>query len=338
MHWEAHFESTAEAHEGLVAKFQLPEMGLDSVHWWRAVRTGRWQPVGDRVLRSAGSPATEAQRVLAAVLDASPGAVLHGPSALAWLRMRGYGLADLHVARARDLSGSTATLATLHQLRALRAHDVVVVRGVVTETALRAIWTEAARYARPQRREFGLERIGSLLDQAHRLGLVTWAGLHEMVDDIRMRGRSGTVIMRMLAGQRPPGSSPTESRQEDQFEKVLADHGARAMRRQRWLGGHEPIGRCDFSDEDLPLATEVNSLTFHTTPTDRAADERRYQALMDAGFTVCVIWEEDLWSRQHAVATTVAKARAHAAAGRRFVIHSPACPWPEPHIGAPPSA
>ncbi len=333
MHWEVAFQMVARDHEGLVARFHLPAHGLDSRHWWRAIRSGRWQPVGSRVLRSTSAPASVTQRVLAAILDASPGAVLHGSSTLAWLGLRAYDLADLHVARVRDASGSATSLATLHQLRALRAHDVIVVRGVVTETALRAIWSEAARFAPDRLREVGLARIGGLLDEAHRLGLVTWAGLEEMVDDIRQRGRSGTVIMRQLSAERPPGSSPTESRQETQFEKVLDSAGVRPFRRQQTLGGHEPIGRCDFADERLPLAVEINSLTFHTTPTDRAADEHRYQALMDAGFTVCVIWEDDLWSRQSGVVRTVTEARSHAAVGRRVVLHSAGCPWPRPRVG-----
>lgn len=335
MHWEARFQSVSASHEGLVARFHLPEMGLDSRHWWRAIRSGRWLPAGDRVVRSAAAPLTETQRVLAAVLDASPGAVLHATSALAWLGMSGFNLATVLVARPRGLSSATTPLAQVHRLRDLRPHDVIVVNGVATETALRAIWAEAARYAGPTRREIGIKRIGTLLDQAHRLQLVSWAGLHESVDDLRQRGRAGTVIMRELAGQRQPGSSPTESGLETRFEDVLRQAGADGLRRQRPVGGHEPIGRCDFADEHLPLVVEVNSLRFHTTPTDRAADERRYQALIDAGFTVCVIWEPDLWTRTGAVVATLADARRRAAAGQRVVVHSPGCPWPPPLLGTP---
>lgn len=336
MHWERRFSEVAERHEGLIAKFHLPDIDCDSVEWWRARRSGRWIPVGDRVLKRVGAPATETQRVLAAVLEASPGAVLHGRSSLAWLGMRGFDLATIEVARARGGSGATTELARVHRLRALRAHHVMVVRGVVTETALRAIWSEAARYAPERLHEIGHDRIGRLLDQAHRLGLVTWAGLHEMVGDIHERGRSGTVLMRALAAERPPGSSPTESRQEDRLEEILSGAGVRPLRRQRSLGGHEPIGRCDFGDDLVPLALEVNSLIFHTTPTDRSSDERRYQALIDAGFTVCVAWEDDLWSRPSAVVATVAEARRFAESGQQYVLHTPGCPWPPPLLGTPP--
>ena len=335
MHWESLLHGVAGTHAGLVAKFHLRPLGLDSRHWWRAIRSGRWAPVGDRVLAAAGSAESEARRVLAAVLDGSPGAVLHHRSALAWLGVHGYTLARIQVARPRGLTSALTPLAEVHRVRDLRPHDVTVVRGVATETALRAIWGEAARYAPDRWREVGLDRIGNLLDQAHRLGLVTWAGLHESVDELRQRGRAGTTIMRELAGERPAGSSPTESRLETRFEKVLRDFGRDPLRRQQVVGGHEPIGRCDFADEWHPLVVEVNSLTFHTTPTDRARDERRHQALIEAGFTVCVIWEDDLWSRPSAVARLVTEARRRAARRDAVVLHSPGCPWPPPLLGMP---
>jgi len=211
----------------------------------------------------------------------------------------------------------------------------VVVRGVPTESALRAIWSEADRYAGARREDIGYERIGRLLDEGHRLKVVTWAALHEMVAGIHQRGRGGTVIMRALAAERLPGTSVTESRMETQLEKLLADIGARPLVRQIVVGGHEPIGRADHRDPELPLAVETNSMQFHTTPSDQAADELRYRRLTEAGFTVCVVWEDDLWSNPRGATDAVATARRYAAAGECVVVHSPGCPWPNPHLGAP---
>lgn len=261
----------------------------------------------------------------------SPGGMLHGKSALAWWGLRGYNLATIDVARPRNLSSVRPKLAKLHELRDIRPHDVAIVRGVPTETALRAIWTEAAAYASKrfsERVELGIKRIGRLLDEAHKRGLVTWRALYEMVDDLPERGRSGTVIMKALAEARPPGSSPTESRNEERLEKLLANAGVPPLRRQVVSGGHEPIGRADFRDRDLPLVVEVNSLTFHTTPSDRETDSARYRRFNDAAFTVAVIWEDDLWSHPADVVHTVAEARQHARVGHRTVIHSPSLPWP----------
>ncbi len=205
---------------------------------------------------------------------------------------------------------------------------MIVVRGVPTENALRAIWAEAERYATPRLHEVGLARIGRLLDQAHRRKLVTWAGLHEMVGDTQRRGRAGTVLMRELAAARAPGSSPTESRNEERLEQLLNEAGSRPLLRQVVVGGHEPIGRSDHRDPDLPMVVEVNSLTFHTAPSDRAADQRRYGRMTDAGFTVVVVWEHDLWSRPADVVRTVAEGRRRARTGEAVVLHTPSCPWP----------
>ena len=327
MDWEDSFRRLAVQQEGLIGWIHLPDLGATSRQWWQAIRTGRWELLSPRVLRLDGTPETDGQRVLAAVFDASPGAVVHGASTLAWFDMRGFALRRVQIARARGQSGKRAVLGELHELRALRAHHVMVARGVPTETPLRAIWSEAARLSNPRMFEIGVKRIGRLLDDAHVAKLVTWAALHEMVDDIRERGRAGTTIMRALAADRPPGSSPTESRNEDQFEKVLANAGVRPLSRQHVVGGHEPIGRSDFRDLELPLVVEVNSLTYHTSPSDRAADELRYRRLNEVGFTVAVIWEDDLWSRPSHVVQTIERARELAAARRAEVVHSPLCPW-----------
>lgn len=327
MHWEARFRRHAGFQEGLLGRFQVMAIGCEPRHWQRALHNGRWEPWGPRVIIEAGLPRTDPRRLLAAILDSSPASMLHAETALAWAGMVGFDLRTLLVARPRNLSGAAPSLARLHEIRAIRAHDVTIVRGVPSETALRAIWAIAARYASPRLVDVGYERIGRLLDAANRMDLVTWAGLHEMVDDIQQRGRAGTVLMRALAEERAPGASRTESRQERRLEELLEKAGERPLQRQIVVGGHEPIGRSDHRDEELPLVVETNSETFHTTPTDQAADELRYHRLTLAGFTVGIVWEQDLWSNPRGAVDTVRTARRHAAAGRAVVVHSPGCPW-----------
>ena len=78
---------------------------------------------------------------------------------------------------------------------------------------------------------------------------------------------------------------------------------------------------------------ETNSETFHTTPTDQAADEIRYHRLTLAGFTVGIVWEQDLWSNPRGAVDTIRTARRHAAAGRGVVVHSPRGPWVTTYLG-----
>ena len=88
------------------------------------------------------------------------------------------------------------------------------------------------------------------------------------------------------------------------------------MKAQTVVGGDRPIGRTDFRDPDRPLVAEINSLTFHSTPSDRDADRRRYAQLLAAGFSVVVVWEDDLWSNTADVARAVAAGRHDRGSGR----------------------
>lgn len=330
--WEARLISVADEHDGLVGRCHLAEIDLDRRAWRYALESRRWELVSTRVLRSRSAPRTESQRLRAAVLDAWPGAFFHAESALSWLGLDGYSPAEVQLARIRGVSNVKPHLAAIHTLRAVRGHHLLLHKGLVTENALRAIWTIAGRYASPRLVEVGVMKIGGLLDHAHREGLVTWAGLHEMVEDIHQRGRAGTRIMRVCAATRLPGTSPTESRQEQRFEEVLDAANVLRFRRQVVVGGHEPIGRVDFSDDDLTLVVEVNSLKYHTEPSDRVRDERRYEALVATGFTVLVVWEDDLWRNPRGVVDVVHRARGFAQRFRAGVVHSPGCPWPRPRV------
>jgi very-short-patch-repair endonuclease len=195
-------------------------------------------------------------------------------------------------------------------------------------TPLRAIWSEASRWSDEPSFDRGVLRIGRLLDLANRQDLVRWDELHRSIDRLGRRGRAGTRIMRAAAERRMPGSSATESRNEDRFEELLAANGVAPLERQVWVGGDRPIGRSDHRDPDHPLVVEVNGLTFHSTPSDQDADEERYASLAAAGFAVVVVWEDALWSNTASVLAAVAVGRGHARRGDPAVIHSVGCPWP----------
>ena len=328
MYWEARFRTLAGRQEGAIGIDQLPCLGCDGDHWRHAKRSGRWVPMSRRVLRLAGAALTDGLRAHAAVLDAGGAALLHGGSSLAWFGLRGFDLSVFHVVRRRGTTTDACELAEVHRVRALDPQDVVTVRGVPTMTPLRAIWSEASRYADPRSFDRGVVRIGRILDDAHVKGLVTWEQLHDSIDRLAQRGRAGTRLLRAVAAPRVPGTSPTETRLEDRFEEVLHIAGAAPMRRQCVVGGDRPIGRADFRDPDRPMVAEVNSLAFHSTPSDQDDDLRRYAAMVHAGFSVVVVWEDALWSNTASVVAAVAEGRRRASRGEPAVVHTVGCPWP----------
>lgn len=328
MHWEDRFRQLASLQFGVIGLGQLGDLGCGGTHWGRAARSSRWEPLSRRVLRLAGCPTTDGQRAMAAILDAGGGAILHGPSTLAWAGLRGFDLREVHVVRRRETTRKVPTLASLHRLRGLCESDVITLRGVPSTTIVRAIWAEASRWSDPRLFEYGVRRLGGVLDEANRKRLLTWAELHVAVDGLGGRGRAGTRLMRALAAERPPGSSPTESRNEDRLEEIVRRAGMTPLRRQVLVGGARPIGRVDHRAEDLPLVVETNSVAHHSLPSDRERDLERYAGLVAAGFAVAVIWEDALWSHTTSVIETLGEGRRLAASGRPGVIHSAGCPWP----------
>lgn len=328
MHWESRLRQLASAQAGVVGIDQLPAIGAGGDQWRSARSNGRWEPLSRRVLQLAGAPTTDATRAHAGILDAGGEAVLHGPAALAWFGHRAFDLSTIHVTRRRGTTTTSCDLAVVHRVRGLEARDIQVVRGVPTVKPLRAIWSEASRWADPRTHELAVRRIGRILDDAHTDGLLTWHDLHASIDRLARRGRAGTTIMRACAVKRPPGSTPTESRLEDRFEEILDRYGAPGLARQVVVGEDEPIGRCDFADTDRPMVVEVNSEAFHSTLSDQEDDERRYDKLFDIDRTVVVVWEKALWTAPRSVVEAVREGRRRADRGDPAILHTPGCPWP----------
>lgn len=327
MHWEARLRRLAALQSGVIGVHQMANVGGDHRWWTNARRNGRWEPLSAHVLRLDGMPATVEQRAFAGVLDAGPSAFLTDASALAWFGARARSIEPVQVARRRGTTNRSGALSRAHRLRDVRACDVVVVRGLPVLSPVRAAWCEAARLsALPE--EWAVPRLERVVDDLHRAHLLTWDELHDSIRCLGRRGRSGTSLMRAIAEGRQPGTSATESRLEDRFVAVLDEAAVDPLVPQVVVGGDRPIGRTDFRDPDLPMVAEINSLTFHTTPSDRDADRRRYAQLVAAGFAVAVVWEDDLWSNRTDVVDVVADARDAARASRPEVFHTASCPWP----------
>ena len=329
MHWEDLFRITAERQAGVIGHDQLSELDCTSEHWRRARQNGRWCPMSRRVLRLAGHGRNDGPRARAALLDAGGDAILHATTALAWCGLPRFDLSHLHVVRRRGTTSTPCELAEVHRIRDLQPSDVLVVRGLPVLEPVRAVWSVASALPSSWPMEWRVKRIGRIIDDAHKIGLVRWEHLQATVDRLAGRGRAASALMREVAAKREPGTSPTESRNEDRLEEVLDRAGSTTLERQVPVGDARPVGRVDHRDPELPLVVETNSLLFHSTPSDQESDEERYDELVAAGFVVVVVWERALWSDTGSVVAAVAEGRRRARQGRPSIIHSAGCPWPD---------
>jgi hypothetical protein len=297
-------ELMAKQH-ALVTTEQLLEVGFDKdgVKW--LVRGGRLERASPRVLRLLGAPHTEAQTVLAAVLDAGPGSALSHTSALAWWKVPGFTLRELHVTHSRDGTHRPTRLAhTIHDVETLPEHHVRVLDGVPVVTPARALFDLAGMPRMPP------ARVERALDNAWSLRLVSGRSLHRAFGELARRGRPGIATMRGLLTDRGPDYSPPASGLESRVGEILRGRWPTSLRRQVDKGDDcEWIGRIDFVDPELPFLLEVQSERFHASLLDGRADADRRARLDAAGYVVVEVSDTDVWHYPDEVVERVRRGR-----------------------------
>lgn len=291
----------SERQHGLALADDARAGGLDRRQVRRLAAAGRVDRVSPRVLRSPGSPRTDRQTVLAAVLDAAPGAVASGATAAALWGVAGFRLLPVHITRPRGVSGRRSTLAVLHEVRGLGPHHITVLDGIPVLRPERTVLDLCATEP--------LGRVARALDDLWRRRLLSGPSLRALVDELSSRGRRGLTIARALLDERGDDYVPPASNLEMRFARVVAEAGLPAFRRQVDSGGDRWVGRVDFRDETLPLIVEVQSERYHSALTDRAHDVARLAALRSAGFVVVEVTEEQVWHRPAEVVAAVHRAR-----------------------------
>jgi very-short-patch-repair endonuclease len=168
--------------------------------------------------------------------------------------------------------------------RTLSPSDVQQVRGIPVTTPLRTA-LDLGRFLRRY------EAIGAI-DALMRVGGLT-------VDDLarelpRFRGARGVVQLRGLVVRADPRS---ESMAESRLRLAMIDHGLPDPEVQ-WPVRDERgnvIYRLDLAYPDLKLAIEYDGRDFHTSPAQRARDQRRREHLRQLGWTILVLRASDVY-------------------------------------------
>ncbi|MGH9216821.1 MAG: hypothetical protein ACRDZS_11235 [Acidimicrobiales bacterium] len=286
---------------GLIFVDDARSSGMTRSSLRHSVASGRLERVTRRVYRVPGVPPSDTQSVLAAVLDASPGAFACGPTAAALWGVAGYGLLPTHVARPEGLSNRRTELATVHEIVRLRpAHVTILDQVPVVRPEVVVLQLCASEH--PARAE-------RALDSMWRRRLLSARSLRRTLVELAVQGRSGVRLLRELLDERGDDYVPPDSNLERRFEVVLERASEPAMRRQVDSGGGCWVGRVDFRDEQLPLIVEVQSERYHSALVDRHDDEVRLAALRAAGFEVVEVTEGQVWHRPAEVVEAVRSAR-----------------------------
>lgn len=227
-------ELFAMDNHGLVTRDAAKRAGMSTSSWYRAVASGRFVLIHPNVARLYGAEETRAQRIAAAVLAASPGAMAsHRSAAFLWgiprpeddpieiivfSRTRGIALDGVVVHRPRDDKDLSPILR--HNIRTSNILRFVCDLGAVDRPGLR----DAVLYV-----------ITNAL--ASPLALRTATEVHSR------RGRHGVPAFREALAEFVIDGKPVDSVLESMMHRVATSHGLPPMEfhaRVLWLRGRLP--------------------------------------------------------------------------------------------------
>ena len=298
----------AQRQHGLVARRQLPMMGANAEEVRHRIKRGSFRPMGVHVLALAGTPDTGRQRIMAAVLDASPPAVVGFDTAAFLWGLPGFPLGRPEVIAPRHGSnGRRDHLAIIHNPRDLVSGHVTEIDGIPVATPSRLIIDLASDpRCSPQRTERTLEAA-----LARRLATVASVG--KCFDQLMGRGKWGTVLMRALLDDRRDNYRPMESGLEFRFRALVKEAGVGLFQQQVDISTQAGwVGRMDFVHSVRALVVEIDGSAFHGALTDQRRDSERRETLESNGWTVVVFSDVDLFHRPADVVRRV-RAAAHQA-------------------------
>ena len=292
-------EVLTSGQHGLITRTQALQTGLTPGQLRARLESQRWIRVYRNIYRTEGSPVTEIQRLLAAVLAAGDGAVASHRSA-AWL----WGLTDelfLEVAVPTSRSPRVPGV-VMHRQRSLTCSSSRR-RGVPVTNPLRTVIDLASTPGHD---------LDQALDRGIATRLLSVAAVQAELSRTSRSGRRGTTCLRECLDQRDASSSRAPSVLESRLSRLLRT--ARLPVSQREYRVMDGAYRLDFAWPELKLAVEMDGYASHSSAKAFREDRRRQNDLVLEGWTVLRFTWDDVCGKPDEVKAHI---RAALAASRR---------------------
>jgi very-short-patch-repair endonuclease len=250
----------ARRQHGLVAQWQLHESGISSRQITRHVTNGRLERVDPEVLRVAGVPELDLQRLLIPILAAGreSGAFVSGPSAAQLWGVPFDGLGPVHVTTNRHVRLRDRSIAS-HQTVdrwGLTRHS-----GIATSGPIRLLFEVA----------HNRNLLDSCFDHLVRQRSLSGRAVVSALSERGGRRQPGSAGIRSLVERRFLDGRPTDSELEAAFAQLLRRHDLPAFEFHRRVHFGARRATPDFVNIDAKVLIELDGFAFHG---DRVGFER----------------------------------------------------------------
>ncbi|MGQ0521377.1 MAG: DUF559 domain-containing protein [Actinomycetota bacterium] len=266
------------------------------------LRTGRWLPVLPGVYSLPGMAPSWRRDLMAACLQAGPGAVVSHEAAAALHGVDTFPPGPVVVTVAH---GDHQHLRTgrLRQSTDLGPHHRTVVDGIPVTTPARTL-VDLAAHTHPG-------RLRIALDSALAARTCSPEDVRCCLEELRRPGKRGLRKLGALLESRSDGRVPAPTTLERRLKRVLREGGLPAPVREHELPwARDTQGRVDFAYPRQRIIVEADSRRWHTRERDFEADRRRDREAQLAGWDVYRFTWDDLRTCPEDVVATVRRALA----------------------------
>lgn len=260
---------------GVASRRELRALGVTAQQERARVARGEWDRPTPRVLRLTGSPSTPEQALMIALLEVGPAAIGSHQSA-AWL----LGLMAPPTRHSVTVGLSTRWRPGPFDVHRLKGDPpaVVMCRRIPVTSPLRTLVDLAGVVAPPV--------LDDAVDRAVASKLATVAAIEGELERLSRRGRKGAGAMRRSLMRRGLNEGPHPSVLEARLHRLLRSGGITPVRVEVVVGPDGEYRIDTLLDERV--AVEVDGHAYHSTPEQKAYDERRRAEIRMSGIFLLV--------------------------------------------------
>lgn len=257
----------AAAQYGVIARFQLLELGVSDAFIRTRLRSGEWVRLAPGVYGYRGHRDTWERRVWIAYLAAGEKAAVSHQTAAASFRVDGFPRRDIYLTVPHP-SHQRVAGATVHQSRYLPPHHTVIFNGRRTTTLSRTLVDLAP--------ELSFKRLELAYEHAIVTDHLTYAKMCRTFRELATPGRRGMEKLGRVLDDRGPGFVAPATALERALLEVADLAGLPAPSRQHPLPGHHGIEGCvDGAIPEAKLILEADGRRWHTRLANLARDLAR---------------------------------------------------------------